>query len=638
MRIKHIKCTIYILLCLPILIKGQEGRGEEEEDGFHVETVEESEEHHETEKPPTHHGVHHFAIDCPGHYFRCSNGECISPKWRCDNHYDCDDYSDELNCTHKEPNLTNLKFDHLHQTSPDLQSPSHHPLDDISQIQFNSTIEPLMLFSSGLSIRGFWMHSRIYFDVVSLLKRQTMIETPSISQAFSLLFGLSTSSPQARVEEITIKTTSTIVGIDMDPSNKEVFWVELGKEPGVYSILISEDEFDESRMRRESKEQKTIVDTGLISPEDIALDVIGRNIYITDAGLPAIIVCSIKHKYCKTLVEHNLHKPRAIIVDPSTGWLTYTDWGDDPGIFLVSMDGKRREALVNEDIVWPNGIAADYTNDHLFWADARLKRIERIDLKTRLRRVIVREEAGNPFSLSLFENRIYWSDWAGSDIKTCDKFYGNDTRTILHTDNIYGIHIYHPSIYGKVAEQADPCWSKHCTSLCLLAPVSHSFSDRKQGAITGSCIIPLKVSKSKDNNGNHIKNNNSTNSNNVTTSTNGSNASTNTPSSSLATTNSTSSTSSTSTSSSKITNNNNRSNNNNKDNNNAATVEAASHFYSNAPSTQITQSTANNSENINKLLWLIVLIIFLSIVGLVTLSYFYLQGRKVSLDRVQLIN
>lgn len=98
-----------------------------------------------------------------------------------------------------------------------------------------------------------------------------------------------------------------------------------------------------------------------------------------------------------------------------------------------------------------------YTNNHLFSADARLKRIERRDLTTKFRRDIVREEAGNPFSLSLFENHVCWSDWSGSEIKTCDKFYGNDTKTISHTDDIHDIHISNASIYRKKAEQADSC-------------------------------------------------------------------------------------------------------------------------------------------------------------------------------------
>lgn len=367
-------------------------------------------------------------------------------------------------------------------------------------LNFTSSQEPLMLFSTGISINGYWMSSRIYFDVISRGPEPVKKDSPSITQAFSIFFDLlnvdrdpptSRHVPIETHEGERSKAKDTIVGVDMDPNNKEVFWVELGREPGVYSTQIEEEEFD-NRYRRQldGPPVKTIVDSGLLSPEDIALDTMGKNIYITDAGLPAIVACSIKHSYCKIIASKGLHKPRAIIADQSTGWLTYTDWGDHPGIFVVSMDGARRETLIDTDIVWPNGLAADYQVSHLYWADARLSKIERFDLVTRQRKVVIKEAAGNPFSLSLFENRLFWSDWSGSDIRTCDKMTGNDTKSIMKTENIYGIHIYHPSIYGESIYQMNPCWSKHCSHMCLLSPTNGDYSKRKAGSLRADCACP----------------------------------------------------------------------------------------------------------------------------------------------------
>lgn len=372
---------------------------------------------------------------------------------------------------------------------------SAHP----AELTFNSSQEPLMLYSTGLAIHGLWMKTRINFEVISKgVKPAKSDTTPSITQALSIFFDLlnvdtpssaSGSVAKSAPDESSQRAKNTIVGIDMDPNWKEVFWVELGKEPGVYSTMIEQEQFDSRHRRQLGTSYATIVDSGLMSPEDLALDSLGKNVYITDAGLPAIIVCSIRHSDCKIIVREGLHKPRAIIVDQASGWLTYSDWGDHPGIFVVSMNGKKRETLIDTDIVWPNGLAADYQADHLYWADARLSKIERLDLTTRKRYQIIRETAANPFSLSLFENRLYWSDWSGSDIRTCEKSSGNGTKIITHTENIYGIHIYHPTIYGSSEMIYNPCWSMHCSHMCLLSP-NGTYANRKASTLVATCACP----------------------------------------------------------------------------------------------------------------------------------------------------
>lgn len=437
---------------------------------------------------------------CPDTFFACANGECVSPRWRCDGHYDCDDFSDEVNCP--TPDHRPLDIRPISIASVPAAPPAPAPLppparEEVVDIKFNSTVEPLMLISIGDSIRGYWMRQRVYFDVVSMGLRPAKPESPSITQALSIFFDLFNAqrSPIVpAVQESDYRSRSTIVGVDMEPNEKEVFWVELGKDPAVYSTVINSEHFD-SRHRRQYNIPKTVINSGLLSPEDVALDILGKNIYITDAGLPAIVVCHYKRNDCKKLIEDGLHKPRAIIADSTTGWLTYTDWGDHPGIFLVSMDGKRRETLIDTDIVWPNGLAADYQANQLYWADARLSKIECIDLTTKKRREIIKEAAANPFSLSIFDNRIYWSDWSGSDIRTCDKNTGNDTKIIMRTENIYGIHIYHPSLHSN--ELANPCWSKQCSHLCLLSPTGKTYAERKSGSLTAQCACSDYMALSK---------------------------------------------------------------------------------------------------------------------------------------------
>lgn len=452
-----------------------------------------------------------FDHTCPYGYFACNTGGCIAPRWRCDGHYDCDDFSDELNCTaidlpQRGSMAQNPNFIYKTPSPPRATelNGSASVRDQPYGLEFNSSVEPLMIFSTGTAIRGYWMRGRIYFDIVTRTKSRTTAATQptSITDAFSMLFDIFSAdsraptgssqagSGKAKTPAEEQKPENTIVGLDMDPNSKEVFWVELGKEPGVYSTVVEDEQF-EARHRRRYRGTKKVVEYGLLSPEDIALDTVAKNAYITDAGLPAIVVCSYVHVHCKIIQQDKIHKPRAIIADSARGWIMFTDWGDQPGIYLQSMDGRRFETLIDTDVIWPNGLAADQTSNQLYWADARLNKIEQVDLVTRQRRTIIKETNTNPFSVSLFENRIYWSDWSKNEIKTCNKLTGNGTRVLMHADDIYGIHIYHPDLHKDDA--SNPCWSKHCSHLCLLSPGGTTYAAARRvssPALGANCACP----------------------------------------------------------------------------------------------------------------------------------------------------
>lgn len=60
----------------------------------------------------------------------------------------------------------------------------------------------------------------------------------------------------------------------------------------------------------------------------------------------------------KTLFTGYLRDPRAIVVDPLSGWLFWSDWGNGQ-IEKAGMDGTHRSTLIATDIEWPNGLAID---------------------------------------------------------------------------------------------------------------------------------------------------------------------------------------------------------------------------------------------------------------------------------------
>ena len=91
----------------------------------------------------------------------------------------------------------------------------------------------------------------------------------------------------------------------------------------------------------------------------------------------------------------------------------WSDWGISPKIEQANMDGTARTTLVSSGLVWVNALALDYQNRLLYWCDAKLYKIERVDLKGSNRKLILDLTYSNmhPFGLALFRDVLYWSDW-----------------------------------------------------------------------------------------------------------------------------------------------------------------------------------------------------------------------------------
>lgn len=91
----------------------------------------------------------------------------------------------------------------------------------------------------------------------------------------------------------------------------------------------------------------------------------------------------------------------------------WTDWGEVPKIERAGMNGDpaTRKVIVNENIFWPNGLTVDYDAQLVYWLDGRLKFVEVMDYEGRNRRTIIKEGVNYPFALTVFQNKLYWTDW-----------------------------------------------------------------------------------------------------------------------------------------------------------------------------------------------------------------------------------
>ena len=95
-----------------------------------------------------------------------------------------------------------------------------------------------------------------------------------------------------------------------------------------------------------------------------------------------------------------------------------------PKIEKASMDGSARSVVIDTDLDWPNGLTLDYASQILYWVDTRLDKIEKSNVDGSMRTLlttpnnVIQHVVQQPFGITFFKNRLYWSDWATNSIFT----------------------------------------------------------------------------------------------------------------------------------------------------------------------------------------------------------------------------
>ncbi|XP_021574471.1 nidogen-2 [Carlito syrichta] len=242
-----------------------------------------------------------------------------------------------------------------------------------------------------------------------------------------------------RLQKDTAKTLlslhgSIVVGIDYDCRERMVYWTDVaGRTISRASLELG-------------SEPETIVSSGLISPEGLAIDYFRRTMYWTDSGLDRIERARLDGSERKVLFHTDLVNPRAIAVDPIRGNLYWTDWNREaPKIETSSLDGENRRILINKDIGLPNGLTFDLFSKLLCWADAGTKKLE-CTLPDGSGRRVIQNNLNYPFSIVSYADHFYHTDWRRDGVISVNKDSGQFTDEYLpeQRSHLYGITAVYP--------------------------------------------------------------------------------------------------------------------------------------------------------------------------------------------------
>ncbi|XP_008281347.1 nidogen-2 isoform X7 [Stegastes partitus] len=224
---------------------------------------------------------------------------------------------------------------------------------------------------------------------------------------------------------------SIVVGIAYDCKENHVYWTDLSARTINRALMAP------------GAEPVVLINTNLVSPEGLAVDVKRRLMFWVDSTPDVIESANLDGSGRRTLFETDLVNPRAIIVVSSTGTLYWTDWNREaPKIESSSVDGQNRKVVVSDGIGLPNALTYDYSSGQICWADAGTKSLECISPDGSGRRV-THSSLNYPFSMVYYRNHFYYTDWRRDGVIAVSKDSSQFTDEYLpdQRSHLYGIAI-----------------------------------------------------------------------------------------------------------------------------------------------------------------------------------------------------
>jgi low density lipoprotein-related protein 2 len=224
---------------------------------------------------------------------------------------------------------------------------------------------------------------------------------------------------------------------------------------------------------------ETIITDQVGSVGGIAIDWIGKKLYYLLTTQLKLMVSDLNGYYRSTLLDYKvLQEPMSIAVDPSEGYIFFTDWKYPAYIGRVGMDGKNFTKIITTDIGSPIGLTLDIITKRVFWSDTHLKRIEFCNYDGKGRYMpISTDQTVFPFAIAFYDGLIYWSDRSTDSLFSADALNGSN-KIVLREGTIHSVSymtVYHYSLQRK---RENPCGSNNggCSHLCLLSASALNFT------------------------------------------------------------------------------------------------------------------------------------------------------------------
>lgn len=228
----------------------------------------------------------------------------------------------------------------------------------------------------------------------------------------SKLRRISLDTPYVTDVVLDLPPQKNVVALDVDRTTGAILWSDTTQDKIFRALPLTTGHW-----------QVEVLAYNLDTVEGIAVDEVNRKIYWTDAGRSSLEVAELDAagagRHRKVLAWTSMDKPRGVVVSHGAGLLFWTDWGKQPRIEQMDMDGANRKVLVGADLGWPNSLAVDQATGTLYWTDAKKGKIEACGLTGGDRRDVV-TGLGHPYGVAMLDGAIYWTDWEAKTLQRLD--------------------------------------------------------------------------------------------------------------------------------------------------------------------------------------------------------------------------
>ena len=236
-----------------------------------------------------------------------------------------------------------------------------------------------------------------------------------------------------------------IVALAFDYDSKFIFYSDLQKGS------INKVNFD--------GENQQVLHSNLGGIEGLVYEATQKHLYWTNNVEKSISRLSLLkgQKVEKVIQLHLDDKPRGIDVDSCQGQLYFTNWNAHrPSIQRSWFSGFGLESVITTKIRMPNAIVIDDEERKMYWADARLDKIELVYLDNMDRIVMRKATPQHPFGLALHSHHLFYTDWIQHAVVRVNKYTGEDL-TMLRTS------IPRPMSIIAIANQSLTCQDNPCS-------------------------------------------------------------------------------------------------------------------------------------------------------------------------------
>ncbi|ETN76665.1 Low-density lipoprotein receptor repeat class B [Necator americanus] len=152
----------------------------------------------------------------------------------------------------------------------------------------------------------------------------------------------------------------------------------------------------------------------------------------------------------------------------------WTDWQEEnPRIERATMAGKRRTVIFKVSTIvnagWPNGLVCDIIAKRIYWVDAKSDTVHTVTYDGSDHVEVLRDHvfSTHPFSVDIFENHVYWTDWRINAIVRANKWNGSSIAAVFHTPiRPFYVKVVHRSKQPRTLR--NPCAKSNCSHLCLI--------------------------------------------------------------------------------------------------------------------------------------------------------------------------